>query len=81
LKLALWGLSAGGKEGVERALAILEEEFVTVMQLCGCAKTSELCRGHVEDREGSPPQRPVGWVVAVSVFCAGAAIVACRSRR
>jgi isopentenyl diphosphate isomerase/L-lactate dehydrogenase-like FMN-dependent dehydrogenase len=48
-RAALWGLSVGGKAGVDRVLSILQEELTTVMQLCGCASTSEINRSHVRD--------------------------------
>ena len=47
---AVTGLAVGGEDGVARALAIIKEEFGTVMQLMGCETTSALTRAHVYDR-------------------------------
>lgn len=38
----LYGLAAGGTEGVEQAITILENELVRAMQLSGCQKLSDL---------------------------------------
>lgn len=46
---ALWGLGVGGTPGVERVLGILNEELVTVMQLCGCPTIRSITRTHVSD--------------------------------
>ena len=43
----LYGLMAGGQRGVERALAILQEEMVRTMRLLGVASLEELEPGHV----------------------------------
>ncbi len=40
----LYGLAAGGQDGVERALAILREEYERTMTLLGVASPSELSR-------------------------------------
>jgi isopentenyl diphosphate isomerase/L-lactate dehydrogenase-like FMN-dependent dehydrogenase len=50
---ALWGLSLGGRAGVERALDMLSTELLTVMQLCGCADIASIGRGHVRDKGGN----------------------------
>jgi isopentenyl diphosphate isomerase/L-lactate dehydrogenase-like FMN-dependent dehydrogenase len=44
---ALWGLAAGGKEGVARVLELLREELELALALLGCASTSELTRAHL----------------------------------
>jgi isopentenyl diphosphate isomerase/L-lactate dehydrogenase-like FMN-dependent dehydrogenase len=44
---ALWALAAGGQAGVERALAILREEFEITLALLGAASPSEVTRAHV----------------------------------
>jgi isopentenyl diphosphate isomerase/L-lactate dehydrogenase-like FMN-dependent dehydrogenase len=44
---ALWGLAAGGKEGVARVLGILREELELTLGLCGCASPAELTRAHL----------------------------------
>jgi L-lactate dehydrogenase (cytochrome) len=43
----LYGLMAGGQRGVERALAILQDEMVRTMRLLGVASLEELQPGHV----------------------------------
>lgn len=64
----LWGLGAGGQEGVTRALAILREEFQTVLQLLGCANPQQLSPSHVQDRNSEPhhEQSWVYWMVATA---------------
>lgn len=42
-----WALAAGGKPGVERAIAILREELELTLPLLGCASTAQLIRGLV----------------------------------
>lgn len=39
-----WALAAGGREGVERAVAILHEELEVALPLLGCASISEVSR-------------------------------------
>lgn len=46
----LYGLAAGGDAGVERALAILHEEFVRTLVLSGVADISDLKTRHVRNR-------------------------------
>jgi isopentenyl diphosphate isomerase/L-lactate dehydrogenase-like FMN-dependent dehydrogenase len=43
----LWALAAGGQAGVERALAILREEFVLALTLLGARTPAELTRNHI----------------------------------
>ena len=38
----LWGLAAGGEEGVRRTLRMLQEELREAMALCGAARIAEL---------------------------------------
>ncbi len=45
---ALWGLAAGGEEGVRRVLGLLREELELALALCGCASPAELSRAHVQ---------------------------------
>ena len=45
----LWGLCLAGEAGVSHALAILEDELVTVMQLAGCASVAAITPRHVQD--------------------------------
>ena len=44
---ALWGLAAGGREGVARVLGLLAEELELALGLCGCTSPAELTRAHV----------------------------------
>jgi isopentenyl diphosphate isomerase/L-lactate dehydrogenase-like FMN-dependent dehydrogenase len=44
---ALWGLAAGGAEGVARVLELLREELELTLGLCGCTGVSQLGRTHV----------------------------------
>jgi len=44
---ALWGLAAGGSEGVERVLELLREELELTLGLLGCTGVSQLARAHV----------------------------------
>src|SRR5690606_33332514 len=41
-RATLYGVLAGGYEGVDRALAILTDELKRTMQLCGAASISEI---------------------------------------
>jgi isopentenyl diphosphate isomerase/L-lactate dehydrogenase-like FMN-dependent dehydrogenase len=43
----LWALAAGGQAGVERALAILGEEFKLALTLLGAPTPAHLTRGHI----------------------------------
>jgi isopentenyl diphosphate isomerase/L-lactate dehydrogenase-like FMN-dependent dehydrogenase len=43
----LWGLAAGGKEGVARVLGMLREELDLTLGLCGCTSPAELTRAHL----------------------------------
>jgi 4-hydroxymandelate oxidase len=44
---ALWGLAAGGEEGVRRVLELLRAEVELTLLLCGCASPGELRGAHV----------------------------------
>jgi isopentenyl diphosphate isomerase/L-lactate dehydrogenase-like FMN-dependent dehydrogenase len=44
---ALWGLAAGGKEGVAGVLGLLREELELTLGLCGCTSPADLTRAHV----------------------------------
>ncbi len=44
----LWGLAAGGREGVAAALGILRRELDLAMALCGCASIGSITRDLVE---------------------------------
>ncbi|HEU5063275.1 MAG TPA: alpha-hydroxy acid oxidase [Solirubrobacterales bacterium] len=43
---ALWGLAAGGREGVAQVLGLLREELELALALLGCADPSQLTRAH-----------------------------------
>jgi isopentenyl diphosphate isomerase/L-lactate dehydrogenase-like FMN-dependent dehydrogenase len=43
----LWALAAGGRAGVERALAILREETELALALLGATAPGEVTRAHV----------------------------------
>lgn len=49
-RAALWGLGAGGVEGVERVLQILKEETETAMRLPGVESVGDLGLRHVNAR-------------------------------
>jgi 4-hydroxymandelate oxidase len=51
-----WALAAGGQAGVERALAILREEFEIALALLGTPTPDDIGRGHVA---GGPPAESV----------------------
>jgi isopentenyl diphosphate isomerase/L-lactate dehydrogenase-like FMN-dependent dehydrogenase len=44
----LWGLAAGGEQGVRDVLEIFRREIALGMQLLGCAGCGEITRGHVQ---------------------------------
>ncbi len=44
---ALWGLAAGGREGVASVLGMLREELEMTLGLCGCTSPAELTGPHV----------------------------------
>jgi isopentenyl diphosphate isomerase/L-lactate dehydrogenase-like FMN-dependent dehydrogenase len=43
----LWGLAAGGAEGVHRVLELLREEIALALVLCGCSSPGEVTREHI----------------------------------
>jgi len=43
----LWGLGAGGADGVQRVLELLRDELELALALCGCTSPAEVTRGHV----------------------------------
>ena len=55
----LYGLMAGGRAGVDRALAILREEIVRTMKLLGARSLEELEPGHVTQLERLAPRARV----------------------
>lgn len=46
-KPMLWALAAGGQAGVERALAILREEFEIALALLGTPMPADISKTHV----------------------------------
>jgi isopentenyl diphosphate isomerase/L-lactate dehydrogenase-like FMN-dependent dehydrogenase len=44
----LWGLAAGGEDGVRDVLEILRREIALGMQLLGCARCHHITRAHVQ---------------------------------
>jgi isopentenyl diphosphate isomerase/L-lactate dehydrogenase-like FMN-dependent dehydrogenase len=44
----LWGLAAGGEEGVRDVLEIFRREIALAMQLLGCAGCGSITRSHVQ---------------------------------
>ena len=44
---ALWGLAAGGREGVAAVLGLLRSELELTLGLCGCTSPADLGRSHV----------------------------------
>ncbi|KAK0508121.1 hypothetical protein JMJ35_009205 [Cladonia borealis] len=46
----LWGLAAGGVEGVERTFEILSEELKTAMRLLGASRVADLNMQHINAR-------------------------------
>jgi isopentenyl diphosphate isomerase/L-lactate dehydrogenase-like FMN-dependent dehydrogenase len=55
-KLQLWGLVAGGAEGLEKAHALLDEEIRHTLQLLGVRRLSELSTEYL--RSTTPTRRP-----------------------
>ena len=46
-RAVLWGLAAGGEEGVVRVLALLRDEIASGLMLLGCSRPDEVSRAHV----------------------------------
>ncbi|TVY62902.1 Cytochrome b2 [Lachnellula suecica] len=71
-RAALFGLGAGGTEGVQRTFEILEAEIKTCMRLLGAEKVSDLSPNHINSRmverdiyDGSAGLEKLGlWVKA-----------------
>jgi L-lactate dehydrogenase (cytochrome) len=57
----LFGLGAGGEEGVKKALDILKSELIRSMRLCGCTDVADLDKGIVSRHFGihHPPSTPM----------------------
>ena len=43
----LWGLAAGGEEGVTRVLEVLRREIELGLKLLGCPSPADVTRSHV----------------------------------
>jgi isopentenyl diphosphate isomerase/L-lactate dehydrogenase-like FMN-dependent dehydrogenase len=54
-RAAVWGLAAGGEDGVVEVLEILRGELDNAMALTGCNRVEEIARDRV-----MPSDRPVG---------------------
>lgn len=52
----LYGLMAGGREGVDRAISILREEIIRTMKLLGVANVDELTPDHVTQLQRLVPR-------------------------
>jgi isopentenyl diphosphate isomerase/L-lactate dehydrogenase-like FMN-dependent dehydrogenase len=48
----LWGLAAGGEEGVRHVLELLRDEIELALLLCGCATPAEVTRAHISANSG-----------------------------
>lgn len=55
----LYGLMAGGRLGVDRAIAILASEIARTMRLLGIRDLSQLTSEHVTQLERLPPRRTI----------------------
>jgi L-lactate dehydrogenase (cytochrome) len=49
-RASAYGLAAGGEQGVDRALAILQADLTRTMMLLGCASVAQLSATHLERR-------------------------------
>jgi len=58
-RATLYGVLAAGDEGVQRALAILADEFQRTMQLCGTRNCQEITSSLIVSQDG-PVFRPDG---------------------
>ncbi len=56
----LYGLMAGGRPGVDRAIEILSEQVVRTMKLLGVASLDELTPRHATQLQRLAPRRPDG---------------------
>jgi len=56
----LYGLMAGGRAGVDRAVAILRDQVIRTMKLLQVASVAELNPGHVTQLRRLAPVREVG---------------------
>jgi len=50
----LWGLAAGGEDGVRDVLEIFRREIALGMQLLGCAGCGDINRAHIQ--QGPAPE-------------------------
>ncbi len=52
-RAVLWGLAAGGEEGVAQVLGLLRDEIELGLKLLGCRRPGEVTPAHV--RHAGPP--------------------------
>lgn len=50
-RAALWSLSVGGKEGVIKALSLLQRELIETMILCGCSAIKDISLDFLSRKE------------------------------
>jgi L-lactate dehydrogenase (cytochrome) len=63
----LYGLMAGGREGVDRTIAILKDEIARTMKLLGVSTLEELNPGHVTQLVRLAPRAlPAGTADAIA---------------
>ena len=55
----LYGLMAGGRAGVDRAIQILSDEIARTMKLLGVGSVPELEPGHVTQLQRLAPKGPL----------------------
>ena len=46
-RAVLWGLAAGGEEGVVQVLTLLRDEIASGLMLLGCPRPDDVTRTHV----------------------------------
>lgn len=51
---SLWGLAAGGKEGVVKAFHLIQREFINTMMLAGCTKPSQITSDYLITEDKLP---------------------------
>lgn len=63
-KLMIWGLAAGGEEGLEHVLTLLRDEIVDLMAHVGVTRVDELTPEHVMATAPVPPCDWIGFAAA-----------------
>jgi isopentenyl diphosphate isomerase/L-lactate dehydrogenase-like FMN-dependent dehydrogenase len=46
-RAVLWGLAAGGEDGVVRVLELLRDEIASGLMLLGCPRPEDVTRAHL----------------------------------